>query len=324
MRRRLFSATLTLLAASPLAAQQQADPVEGGATFLLLPVGARAAALGQAAVADGGTGEAVFWNPAGLALLAHGEFAMHHAITFVSNNTAISGFVATSRLGVLGITGYLVDFGEQEVVPGPGLPIGRISPKNLEVLASYATDITSNLLFGLNYKLIQFRQDCTGECGAFRDVVGTTHGVDLGVQYHLGRDDALTVGVALQHLGFKLQVQNREQADPLPTRLQFGAVYRLALPAPEGMERGLDARLLVDVQDAVNGTGKPDARVGVDVGYLDAIRLRTGYAFLRSESSGPAVGLGVRLGRLTLDFARIFFDAANFDEPVHLSLRLAL
>ena len=33
-----------------------------GATFLLVPVGGRAAALGQAAIADGGSSEAAFWR----------------------------------------------------------------------------------------------------------------------------------------------------------------------------------------------------------------------------------------------------------------------
>lgn len=319
-----LGALALVLTAGPLGAYQQADPVAGGATFLLIPIGGRAAALGQAAVADGGTSEAAFWNPAGLALLTRSEFAVHHGITFVSNNTAISGFFTANRLGVIGVTGYLVDFGEQEVVTGPGLPVGRIAPKNVEILASYATTIAGDLTFGLNYKLIQFRQDCTGECGPFRDVVGTTHGVDVGLQYAFGHDDALRVGLAIRHAGFKLQLENRDQADPLPTRVQIGASYRMALPRPAGADEGLDARVLVDLQDAWGRYDNPDARVGLDVGYREVIRVRAGYAFLRSENSGPSVGLGLQLGRLGLDFARIFFDSSNFDEPVHFSLRVGL
>ncbi len=326
MRQRLSSLSLLALvtAIQPLAAQSPGDPVEGGATFLLIPMGGRAAALGQAAAADGGSSEAAFWNPAGLALLPRSEFAIHHGITFASNNTAISGFLTARRLGVVGITAYLVDFGEQEVVTGPGLPVGRISPKNLEVLASYATEITNGLTFGLSYKLIQFRQDCSGECGPFRDIVGTTHGVDVGVQYGFGRDDALRIGLAVRHAGFRLQLENRDQADPLPTRVQIGVAYRVELPRAAGAERGLDARVLVDLQDAWGRYDNPDARVGLEIGYEELIRVRTGYAFLRSETSGPSVGIGLQVGRLSLDFARVFFDSSSFDEPVHLSLRVGL
>src|SRR5207248_8930547 len=57
--------TLWLLPLLTASAQQPAESDAGGAVFLLVPVGARAAALGQAAVADGGSSESAFWNPAG-------------------------------------------------------------------------------------------------------------------------------------------------------------------------------------------------------------------------------------------------------------------
>ena len=55
---------------------------------------------------------------------------------------------------------------------------------------------------------------------------GVTHALDVGGQFALGADDALTVGVVLRTLGFSLQVENDEQADPLPTRA--GIVRRQA------------------------------------------------------------------------------------------------
>ncbi|NIM48184.1 MAG: PorV/PorQ family protein [Gemmatimonadales bacterium] len=308
----------------PTWSQEVADPARGGAIFLLLPVGARAAALGQAAIADAGHSEAAFWNPAGLALLPRAEFAIHYSSTFASNNTAISAYLAPNRLGVLGISGYLVDLGSQEIAPGPGPPIGRLSVKNIELLVSYATTVAGDLAFGVNYKLIQFRQDCSGDCSTTPTAVGTTHGVDVGVQYAFGGNDDLRVGLAVRHAGFKLQIQNRDQADPLPTRVQAGIVYRVRLPQPAGVEEALDARILFDLQDEWGQYNDPDARVGLEIGYGDMVRIRTGYAFLHSESRGLSVGLGLRFGQFALDFARIIFDSSNFDEPVHISLRVAL
>ena len=43
-------------------------------------------------------------------------------------------------------------------------------------------------------------------------------------------DGPLRVGIALQHAGLKLQLENRDQADPLPTRLQYGAAYKVDVP----------------------------------------------------------------------------------------------
>jgi hypothetical protein len=304
-RSRLGTLLVVLFVAGSPAWAQDGDQVEeGGAAFLLIPVGARSAALGQAAIADYGTSEAAFWN--------------------ASNNTAITAQFPTRRLGVLGISGYLVDFGSQEVVVGPGVPTGRISVKNIELLASWATEPIGNLALGVNYKLIQFRQDCSGDCGTARSVVGTTHGVDIGAQYAFGTSENLRVGLAVRHAGFKLQLENRDQADPLPTRVQIGFVWRIYLPQPRDATQRLDARILFDLQDAWGQYNNPDARLGLELGYGQAIRLRAGYAFLHSESRGPSIGAGLRFGRFALDIARIFFSSSNLDEPFYASLRAIL
>jgi hypothetical protein len=317
---------MALVAVVPRAgAAQDGGPETGGAAFLLLPVGARAAALGQAAIADAGTSEAVFWNPAGLASLSHSEFAVHYASTFASNNTALTAHFVDRRLGTLGVTGYLVDYGSQEVVPpSGGLATGRVSPKNIELLASYATDVAGALGVGVSYKLVQFRQDCQGDCGTLRSVSGTTHGLDVGAQLALGAANALRIGVAIRHAGFRLQLENRDQADALPTQLAVGVAYRLPLPARPPSQTPLGARVLLDLQDEWGEYRSPDARLGLELGYGEAVRLRAGYAFLQSESGGPSVGLGVRFERIVVDFARVFYDTGAFDDPVHLSVRILL
>ena len=54
------TALAVVLMATPTLAQSSGNPETGGAAFLLVPVGGRAAALGQAAIADGGSSEAAF------------------------------------------------------------------------------------------------------------------------------------------------------------------------------------------------------------------------------------------------------------------------
>ena len=309
---------------SPLAGQTPKEVTDGGATFLLIAVGARPTALGQAGIADAHTADAAFWNPAGLALMPNSEIAIHHAATFASNNTVLSGYLASSAAGVVGLAAYLVDYGSQDIVPGPNqLPTGKISPRNVELVASYATSLSQRLTFGVNYKLIQLRNDCSGDCGAFRPIVGTTHGVDVGVQYGTEKPQGLRIGLALRHAGFDLQLENAGQADPLPTRLAVGAGYRADLPQAPGAAPSF-ARVLVAVENPCCGSLRPDLRVGAELGYGDLVRLRGGYAFLRSESSGPSLGAGVQFDRLVVDFARVFFTSGNLDEPVYLTLRVLL
>ncbi|HLB35991.1 MAG TPA: PorV/PorQ family protein [Gemmatimonadales bacterium] len=323
-RSRLAFVAASLGLSAPLAGQTTGEVTEGGAAFLLIAVGARATALGQAGIADARSADAAFWNPAGLALLPQSQVVVHHAATFASNNTVLSGYLASSLVGVVGLAAYLVDYGSQDIVPGPQQPpTGRITPRNIELVASYATSLSRSFTVGVNYKLIQLRNDCSGDCGAFRSIVGTTHGVDLGVQYGAEDPEGLRLGLALRHAGFNLQLENAGQADPLPTRLAAGADYRVALPQTPGAAPSF-ARLLMAVENPCCQSLTPDLRVGAELGYGDLIRLRGGYAFLRSESSGPSLGAGVQFDRLVVDFARVFFTSGNLDEPVYLTLRVLL
>lgn len=327
MRRSRFRLALIVAGlglSSSLAGQAPREVTEGGAAFLLIAVGARATALGQAGIADARTADAAFWNPAGLALMPQSEIAIHHAATFASNNTVLSGYLASSVAGVVGLAAYLVDYGSQDIVPGPQQPpTGRISPRNVELVASYATSLSRLLTFGVNYKLIQLRNDCSGDCGAFRPIVGTTHGVDVGLQYGAPDPEGLRLGLTLRHAGFDLQLENAGQADPLPTRLAAGVGYRVSLPQPPGASPSF-ARVLVAVENPCCASLRPDLRVGAELGYGELVRLRGGYAFLRSESSGPSLGAGVQFNRLVVDFARVFFTSGNLDEPVYLTLRVIL
>jgi len=188
---------------------QAPNTVEGGA-FLLLPVGARATALGQAAVAEGGTTEALFWNPAGLADLKTTEAALHHYVAFFGTGDAIVVAVPTSALGVFTVAGYVVDYGDLSVTTVTGQQVGTVTPRNVELAASYATQL-GGLSAGITYKLIQFRVDCSGDCSAVPTAVGTTHAVDIGVRYALPVATPVVVGVALRNLGFDLQVKTRRR-----------------------------------------------------------------------------------------------------------------
>jgi hypothetical protein len=155
-------------------------------------------------------------------------------------------------------------------------------------------------------------------------VAGTTHGIDVGLQYAVAGSDAFRLGFALRHAGFKLQLRNEGQADPLPTRVQVGAIYKILLPKLRGTDERFDARILVDVDDEWGDYDDLDWRLGLDVGLRDLIRFRSGYAFLNSQSRGPSVGIGIRVGRIAIDLARVFFVSSNFDEPLHVSLRAIL
>ncbi|MBI4542616.1 MAG: PorV/PorQ family protein [Gemmatimonadetes bacterium] len=319
-----FVAGLALVAVSRAAAAQAIPTVEGGA-FLLLPVGARAVALGQAAAADGGTSESLFWNPAGLAALPGAEFAVHHYTLFFGTGDAAVLAVPSASLGTFAASAYIVDYGDLDVTRGdigPD-PVGQIRPRNIVLLGSYATDVVAGFAAGVTYKLIQFRVDCAGECSGVPAATGTTHAVDIGIRYVSPAAFPLVIGAALRNVGFRLQVNNQAQADPLPTRLAVGVSYGV-LRRPAGGQ-GFDLRVLADLQGSLGrGTLSPVTLVGVESGVGESVRFRGGYAFLDSEAKGPSLGIGLKLGTVALDLGRVFSARANLgeDEPIHVSFRM--
>jgi hypothetical protein len=320
--RRSRSSGLAVLLALAATAPAGAQSVEGGA-FLLLPVGARSTALGQAASADGGSTEAIYWNPAGLAGMRRGEAAVHHYNAFFGAGDAIAVAFPVAAMGTFGFSAYIVDYGDFDVTPpGAPVPIGNLSSRNIALSATFATEVGA-VAGGITYKLVQFRVDCSGDCTNVPTAVGTTHAVDVGVQASPFAAP-IVLAVTLRNLGFPLQVNNQAQADPLPTRLVFGVKWPVVRPA-HGTD-ALDLVILADLETGVRGGVEPAPLIGLESGVREVVRMRFGYAFLDAESRGPSLGLGVRVGRLGVDLARTFSatDAVGEKEPVHISVRLAL
>lgn len=325
-------AGLLLAGAAPARLTAQNPANNSGALFLVFPVGAQAVGMGQAGIAVEGRSEAAFWNPAGLATLDRDEFALHSATLPAGAAHAVSVYFPSRGIGVLGGAIYLVDYGDLDRTDSLNNTIARIAPRNFEFLASYAAALGSAFTFGLNYKLIEFRVDCSGDCRDFPNGEGVTHAIDVGGQLALGGTGALRLGFALRNVGFKLQVQNRDQADPLPARLAVGALYRVTLPGgrppdpatPAALPDHFDLALAADVDSPWGETGVPEVRLGFDVGYRQIVRVRGGYAFLHDGLSGPSLGMGVQSGSIGVDLARTFLTGSDLlaASPTFVSLRL--
>jgi len=314
------------LAAKPpnrLAAQ---EPLNAGALFLVFPVGAQAVGMGQTATAAEGRGEAAFWNPAGLATLSDDEFALHSATLVAGRSHVLGAYFPSRGIGVIGGAVYLVDYGDLDRTDANGNTIARIAPRNLEFVASYATSLAGSFVFGLSYKLVQFRVDCSGDCRDFPAGTGATHALDVGGQFRVGAGGPLRVGIALRNIGFRLQVQNQAQADPLPTRLAIGAQYDVHFRPPAGaaLNQAFDLKLAADLDSPWGQVGQSETRLGLDVGYQRLVRVRAGYAFVQDGLSGPSVGLGVESGSLGVDIARAFLTGSDLqaESPTFFSFKV--
>ena len=290
-----------------------------GAVFLLLPVGARAVGAGQAVIADGGGSEAIWWNPAGLARLDSYEASLHHSQSLAATGDALTVVLPFRLIGVTGLSANVLNFGEQEITDlVTGETIGIQLLRSFVFAATYSTPVGEKVNAGITYKVVQFRNDCSGSCVGIEEVAATTSALDLGVQYDLAPRSPVTVGAAIRNLGLRVQVNDSEQADPLPTRLHLGVAYRLPATArlPE-----TEVRVSGDLVDQLR-IRSPSGRVGVELHYQKRYTARAGYVL--EDGGGPAIGGGITAGGLIVDIARVMggdLYSGVDGAPIHVSLR---
>ncbi len=289
--------------------------------LLLVPVGARASALGGAVTARSGV-DAVFRNPAGLAELEGGRFVIHHSdnATLDVQTDAFSLLFAPYSI-TLGISYQLFDKGEIETTDPTGQTTGELRYRDHLVVASFATSLGGGMSAGLNYKVFQERVDCTGLCGG-EEYAATTQAVDLGVRWSPTWHPALELGLSVTNAGFDLQVINAGDSDPFPARLHMGVAYDVLANAPSA--EGVALRLAVDARDQLSDLGSPTLAYGAELGIQEAVFLRAGYARGEGLGTGAAVGLELRYDRFNIGVSRSFVNSAleGGSEPFQISMGL--
>ena len=321
----------TALAGPTAIAGQESSPGTSGegAPFLLLPVGARAVALGRA-MTSVEAAEAAFWNPAGLAAADRSQIVLFRGDQIAGTATAVSTLFAKPGVGTIGASYLLLDVGDQDFTDLNGNLLGTISVRNHLGVISAAARLMDGLSAGLNFKLVQFRLSCRGSQCPDEGTTATTYAFDAGVQVEPIRGARL--GAMVAHVGPALRVLNAEQADPLPARFRIAAAYDVVDVLTS--QEDFSGWLTVEVQDRLREPGVPSLYFGGDftAGQVDALSLRAGYVVSdllgKIEGSDPEdgarVGLGIRYDAFDLSIAKSLAVSplTGETEPVHVTLSI--
>jgi hypothetical protein len=320
MRRLLSSVALSAILAGGAHAQEGVTGSEG-ALFLLLPTGAQAVGMGQAMVAARPGSEGIWWNPASIAGEGKRELAIHHSKTVAGAGDALSFVTPIRSVVTAGISINILNIGDQQVVDENNVQIGVIFPRDVVFAASLSSRFAKRLAAGLNYKVIQLRVDCSGICGSVGAEVQSSKAVDLGAQYDVAVNGPLTFGAAIRNLGGKLNSRETNERNPLPTQVEFGAMYRLKFI--DHYVKDTELRAAGSFVDTRSFGGKA-VRFGTDVMYQNKVHLRAGYVgHDRRGDASASLGFGLQSGSLVFDIARTFggIPADNGQAPVYVSLR---
>ncbi len=319
MRRLLFSAGLSALLAGHAGAQGPTG--SEGSLFLLLPTGAQAVGMGEAMVAAKPGSEGIWWNPASIADQDKRELAIHHSKTVAGVGDALTFVLPTRSYGTAALSLNILNLGDQQVTDGLGDVVGVIFPRDVVLAGTYAASVTKRLKAGLNYKVVQIRFDCSGECSSVGPEVTSSRAVDLGAQYEIEAGAPLTFGAAIRNLGGRLNSRETNRRDPLPTQVELGAMYRLRF-----LDHYVKDTELRAAGSYINSRefGGKSVRVGTDVMYQGKVHLRAGFVgHDRRGDASAALGLGLQSGGFVFDIARTFggIPADNGQSPVYVSLR---
>jgi type IX secretion system protein PorV len=319
MRRLLSSVFLSAVITG--GARAQAATGSEGSLFLLLPTGAQAVGMGQAMVAAKPGSEGIWWNPASIARDEKRELAIHHSTTVAGPGDALTFLTPIRSSGTAAISINILNLGEQQITDPLGNSIGKALLRDVVFAGSYATDLTKRLMAGFNYKLIQLRVDCSGECSSVGAEVQSLRAVDVGAQYDVEARAPLTFGVAIRHLGGKLNSRETNRQDPLPTQLELGARYRLKFL--DQYVKDTELRVSGSFVDTRSFGGK-SVRFGTDLMYQKTLHLRAGYVgHDRRAGTSASVGFGLQSGAFVFDIARTFggLPTDKGETPVYVSLR---
>ena len=277
--------------------------------------------MGQAMVAAKPGSEGIWWNPASIADQEKRELAIHHSKTVAGVGDALTFVLPTDSYGSAAISVNILNIGEQQVKNEFDEVVGVILPRDVVFALSYAASANRRVSAGFNYKVVQLRVDCSGECSSVGTEVQSSRALDLGAQYRIEAGAPLTFGAAIRNLGGRLNSRETNQRDPLPTQVEVGAMYRLKFL--DHYVKDTELRAAGSFVNSRSFGGK-SVRFGTDVMYQGRVHLRAGYVGHDSRgNASAALGFGLQSDAFVFDIARTFggLPADDGQAPVYVSLR---
>lgn len=314
---------------SPVYGADRARTGTAAAMQLLVPVGARAMAMGGSNIATTSGVDAMYWNPAGLAKMNYNFSSVISNFT-IFNDIHLNYLALAAKVGEVGTVGFSIkafDVGDIPVTTVEDYEgdLGvTYSPTLMTMGLTYSRRLTDAIAVGFNSKLI-YESIPGASASAFA--------FDIGIQYsNLGGIQGLDFGVVMNNIGSDLQyggsklIVNAQEATASYTDFRRRSTASDDLPA--NIELGLGySRVLAENQDLVtsmvfksNNYGYDSYRMGGEYAYNKQFFIRGGYEYdmaIDSEEKlyGVTLGAGMmyKIGGATMFFDYVFRPVQYFD-----------
>jgi hypothetical protein len=309
---------------------------------------ARATAVGEAYSVWASGAEAVFWNPAGVALVERPEFSITYTKwIFDASLGAISGAISLGNFGAIGGQLQYVDYGPvDESIVGSGfdhaIPYiygtgSQFKPYSYVLGLTYAKSLTDKFSTGITVKGVH--ESLYPGHGSFAVVIVNTDSstttkvvntfgnvvlFDFGMRYNTGFR-TVQVGAAVQNFGSSIAYASENDKSPAPMLFRVGIAADLL--GPNSLLYQMEGQRLGVAMDLfqANDSGQ-HIHLGLEYEYASIIALRIGYKS-NYDAEGFSFGGGVRqkLGGVNFSFDYSFGSTTLVVGNVHrISLGVGL
>ncbi len=320
-----------ILFTSQLFAGGQNRAGTSAAPILTIPVGSQYIAMGGANVSNVRGLEAIYWNPAGVALSNHTADAIFSYRQYIAdmsmNYVAASGDLG---IGVVGISFRSLNVGDIDVttMEQPDGTGEILSPTYFVLGFTYSNFLTDQISIGVNANLIN---------ESWGRVSANAFSFDFGVEYQNAFNlPNLSLGVAVKNLGSSMQYSGSgltiQAVDPNSARgLTYYKVEPASFELPSTIALGLSYKREINEENSISIAGSfnnnnfsyDNYSFGAEYSFQDLVYIRGGYKFAADASDDTpdifedfSAGIGINFGSISdvnirLDYAYIpvkFFD----------------
>jgi hypothetical protein len=325
MKSILIAVLVSTIAAPAAFGQGTSKTGTAAATFLEIPIGARAIGMGGAFVSLSNDVTALYWNVAGIARFDQNEAVFSHTNWIAGTKFDFAGLVVPlGSVGNIGVSYTQLGMDDMKVRTVE-LPEGTgeyFSAGDIAIGVSYARQLSDRFSVGFTAKYIQ---------ETIWHESASAFAVDAGTVFHTDLFGGMTIGASLSNFGTSMKLSGRDprafiRVDPtklgsngqIPTDIEFDS-WDLPLLFQLGISttalKSDDFRWTVAVDALHPSDAFESINLGTELAFRDEFYIRGGFnsLLLPDREGGLCLGVGLTSDLFMTQSIRLWFDYAYRD-----------